>query len=1183
MYFKKLTMHGFKSFADPISIEFDRGITCVVGPNGSGKSNISDALRWVLGEQSPKMLRGGKMDEVIFAGTDTRKSRGMAEVTLVIDNSDNSLPIDFNEVSITRRMYRSGESEYFINDTQCRLRDIRELIMDTGIGVDGYSIIGQGKISDIINGKADSRREIFEEAAGIVKYRSRKAEAERKLEATTINLSRVNDIVKELENRLHELKEASKKARKYLELNDEYKKTEINVTLKNIEQTNAENTILQNDSIDLENRIAEIDAQFEAIDSEMRKRKVRMDQLDDEDFAERDRLMSFNAGINELKNSVRLNTERINSLNHSCNIFNNEKLNLNDKLNRELMNKKELEKQLEELIKKANIINSELMSVSGHLEKEKAEFEEKSLKFNEDRDLLYELSMEASSKAAELDGLKRINESLTARKVQLDEEDIEVDAEAAALYKESLKIQSALTEQKDRAEMRASGLRQKIEFLEEKEKRLSDELELHKMRMNEEQTRKNMLQQLEDSYEGYNSAVKFIMKDSGVLGTYGTVGDLVRVPRGYEMAIETALGSRMQNIVCKNDESAGAAIRVLKARRLGRLTFLPVESIIAHQRRDLGELAQEEGFLGIAADKVTYDNIYGNIIEYLLNGIVIVKTLSDAIEISKKYRGFRYVTIEGELVNPSGAITGGAHRANNTNIFERRNRINESDKFIFQIENQSKQAEAEYLRVCDERETVRNMLAEAEEESRKLEIEFLHVKNKSDALALKMTEYDSKVARKRRETDRLYDELKENERLISEVEKAKGIVDARVENIKQIAETMSEENELSRRSIDEMEKRRTSVQIEFEALSSKITNTEELITNTGRHINEINDDIAAKERAVENTEVEQKALEAQIKKITEEIRLKEQTQNEHSDALKKIRDEKENLNRQDERDMGTKLELDKKRQLLSKSRYDISLKLEGGNVKIEGWKDRLWDEFEISYLQALEYKWVSFDLSSGIKESKRIRNEIKDLGEVNMAAITEFETVSERYRFLAGQRRDLIEAIDSLKKIISDTDEKIRDNFSNSFDVINENFREIFAQLFGGGKAQVVIDPDEDMLSANIDIIVQPPGKRLQNMNLLSGGEKTMTAIALMFAVLKAKPTPFCILDEVEAALDEANIVKFAEYLKNFEGIQFVLVTHQKATMEHANVLYGVTMPEKGISNVLSLKLTDAEKMDGIN
>lgn len=1183
MHFKKLSMHGFKSFAEPVNIDFDKGITCIVGPNGSGKSNISDALRWVLGEQSPKMLRGGKMDEIIFAGTDTRKSRGMAEVSLVIDNSDKMLPIDFAEVSITRRMYRSGESEYFINNSQCRLRDIRELIMDTGIGVDGYSIIGQGKISEIINGKADTRREIFEEAAGIVKYRTKKAETERKLEATSGNLIRVNDIISELESRVEPLKEESRKAKEYQEISEKYRHNEINVILKNIETAHKQDVIYKKDIDDTSLLIDENEKKLEEIESKIRQNKKRTDELDEEDQLERERMMNASYELNELRNSIKIDREKISSLKQSCSLFMDEVKSLTERIVREEASRKSMLAGKDELQSRVEGILRSEKELSDKLKDEYNIEKEKSLEFDSYRNNLYELSMKVSSKKAEYDGLKNMLDTLKNRRNMLNEELETGESEdnlRSRLIEAERAFERAKRENEDAANAVISYKKQHYQ-LKSREETLIKKYEISRTGLNEEKTRKNMLEQLESSYEGYNYAVRFIMKESNIRGLYGTVGDLISVPGGYETAIETALGARMQNIICDSDQSANMAIRSLKARKAGRLTFLPVSGMNVSPRRSYEILANSSGFIGIAADCIKYDDRYRSVMEYLLGGIAIVKTLEDAISASKQHRGFRFVTLEGESINPSGAITGGAYKSNNSaGILERKNRLNSVDKVIYELSENLREIEKELTRVRDDIALNEEKLSECENTAHESELGKLGAENNLKSLKEKSSEYTEIIEKRNNEKKRLNEEINRTERLLSETFTEKENAEIKIEDIRKMTEILADEIDTVKKSISDLNGRMTEVKIELEAARGQKNNLENLIGGTDNHIQDLKKELETKERNIRNALAEQEALNFHISGTQQSIEMSELKKSNQGNRLSDIKQEKADLSKAYDLLLSQKESADKTLYTHKSRKYDIELKLRSDETRIDDWKNKLWEDFEIAYLEALEIREPAFNLNEGIRLSRSMRNELKALGNVNISAIEEYDEVKKRYDFLLAQRKDLDEAMLSLRTIIQDTDNLIRSNFKISFNAISRNFADIFAELFNGGKAEIRMDSESDILEADIEIVVQPPGKKLQNMNLLSGGEKTMTAIALMFAVLKAKPTPFCILDEVEAALDEANIDRFAEYLKNLDNIQFVLVTHQKVTMEHANVLFGVTMPEKGVSKVISLKLADAEKFE---
>ncbi len=994
MYFKRLELNGFKSFADPVTIEFTEGITCIVGPNGSGKSNISDAIRWVLGEQSPKMLRGGKMEEVIFAGTQNRKAKGMAEVTLVIDNTDHMLPIDFTEVAITRRMYRSGESEYLINKSICRLKDIRELIMDTGIGVEGYSIIGQGKIADIVSNKMDSRREIFEEAAGVVKYKAKKAEAERKLEASDINLSRVNDIIAEIESRIDKLKDDSEKAKEYLSIKDRARDVEINIILKQIEQADQKGAAVKEEIEELEKALKK--AESEKTGSEEKLKDLRIESKDLEDRLEllRSDLARCIDEVHELSARNSVNKEK--------------RLSLDNDIKR---------------------IEGEIEGTDEKIKREEAN--------------ALEMGKNVSSVSLECDELK---------------------ASLAKKQKE--------TEQAEKSQSEAEGILEKAAY----------EVERLKVERGKLSARINLLEELERSYEGYNGAVKYLM-DKKLKGIIGTLGDLLIVPRGYEIAIETELGGKLQNIVCKDDDVASLAIDMLKKDKAGRLTFLPVDDLKVQPPLDVERLKGKKGFIGLASDIVDIKGGYRDIVDYVLGNVVLVDDLDHAIAMSRDNSGpHKFVTLSGEIINMAGALTGGSLKNNSSNILTRRA---EKDDLIAE------------LKAMDEE------LSDAEKAKEAAQKAFTDAgagKAKEEEMQLRM-ELNSAVLR--------------------------------LQNAKEV-------EALVKAGIEELKKEKEAREKSLGSVKLQIKQIEEFSVNASSLLSEKEDEKAKAE-----------------------------------EKLAKAQGEKDKLSE-------TLEDLEKESSTLQEKLYEIQLKKHDAEVRearfdtqTESLKEKLWEEFEMSYAQAAEHEDPDFVLSRALKESREYKERLREIGDVNIGAIEEYKSTSERYNFLTEQRDDIIKAMEELRKVISDMDRIIKARFKENFDTVVVNFEDTFRELFKGGHARLTLEDPDDPLESAIEIEAQPPGKKLQNMNLLSGGEKTLTAIALMFAVLKSKPTPFCILDEIEAALDETNIDTVASYIRSFAGPQFTLITHQKLTMEYADVLYGVTMPESGITQVLSLKLGD--------
>ncbi len=994
MFFKRLELNGFKSFADPVTIEFTDGITCIVGPNGSGKSNISDAIRWVLGEQSPKMLRGGKMEEVIFAGTQNRKAKGMAEVTLVIDNSDHMLPIDYTEVAITRRMYRSGESEYMINRNICRLRDIRELIMDTGIGVEGYSVIGQGKIADIISNKMDSRREIFEEAAGVVKYRSRKAEAERKLDAAVIDLSRVNDIIGEIEGRIDKLKEDSEKATEYLSIKDKAADVEINIILKQIEQADQKGLAVKEEIEELEKSLEK--AENDKSGAEEKLRDLRSKSRDMEDS-----LSSLRADLARCIDEVH-------------------ELSAKDSVNREKRSSLENEqKRLEQEI--------------------------------EDTDA--RIAREES------------NASEMAKSVE-------------AAKKECEDLKEALSEKQKETQLAEKSQSEAEELLEN----ASFELEKLKVERGKLTAKINLLEDLEKSYEGYNGAVKYLM-DKKLKGIIGTLGDLLIVPRGYELAIETELGGKLQNIVCKDDDVASKAIDMLKRDKAGRLTFLPVENLKVQPPLSVERFKGRKGFIGLASDIVKCEGGYQDIVDYVLGNVVLCDRLENAIAMSNANDGpHKFVTLEGEIINMAGALTGGSLKNNTSNILTRKAEKGDLVKQLEDLDKDLKSAE------------------KAKDEAQKAFTGAGAGKAKEEEMQLRM-ELNS--------------------------------AGLRLQNAKDV-------ESLVRAGIDELKETRKAREESLESAKLQIRQIEAFSESAASLLSE---------KEAEKAAAEEKLAKAQDEKdhITETL---EKLETENGTCQEKVYE----------------IQLRKHDAEVRQARFD---------TQTDSLKDKLWEEFEMSYAQAAEHEDPDFVLSRALKESREYKERLREIGDVNVGAIEEYREVSERYSFLTSQRDDIQKAMDELHKVISDMDRIIKARFKENFDTVVVNFEETFKELFKGGHARLTMEDPDNPLESAIEIEAQPPGKKLQNMNLLSGGEKTLTAIALMFAVLKSKPTPFCILDEIEAALDETNIDTVASYIRSFSGPQFTLITHQKLTMEYADVLYGVTMPESGITQILSLKLGD--------
>ncbi|MGN0701763.1 MAG: chromosome segregation protein SMC [Lentihominibacter sp.] len=1176
MLFKKIEMHGFKSFAEPITIEFNEGLTGIVGPNGSGKSNISDAIRWVLGEQSPKMLRGGKMEEVIFNGTDTRKSRGMAEVTLVIDNSDESLPIDYKEVAITRRMYRSGESEYHINGNQCRLRDIRELIMDTGIGVDGYSIIGQGKIADIISNKTESRREIFEEAAGIVAYRTKKSEAERKLASTTQNMARVEDIIGEIESRIDGLREDSIKAGEYLELKEKNKKLEINIILKNIESLENKQSYAREDLESITASLDSLKAEKQAMDEAIGEAGIRSEALEAVSVEAREKLIAAIDQLNRAVNKGEVDRERLSAIESNTERINREITQLQEKKERELENAESFMKQKAELDERAREADIKLQEKAEEYNELAGIMNRLAEEADNCRNSIFRISAEITAGRSEISSMEMLSETLRKRQDILKRErDAGEDSNRETL--DSLNAargeRNRLAEEMEANREEALKLKRAIEDSRREENELAIQLEEVKLSLGRMTARKKTIEELENNYEGYSHAVKHVMK-SGLPGIHGVVAELIRVPEGYETAMETALGNSLQNIVCEDEDSARRAISSLKENRAGRMTFLPLTSIKGRQKPDAG-IKQERGVLGFGPECISYDSGYDSIISYLLGRVVLVDSMESAIRISRKYRGILVVTLDGEIINERGAITGGKFKNKSGNILDRRAEINQLGREIETL-NRKKNESIERIETAREKTgELTEKSAELEESIRAGEHAILMKENEISMAENALADLKNSGDKVNRELENISREQDNSRRMIGEIRKSIAEKEAAIKEAESLCDEKLSLHEARKESFDRLSEEITAARITVTAAREQKSHAEEMSERINRELSDIEGDIARRIQQLESMEAERQELTEGSTGIDGIISRQEAVKAEAEQRMEEVSSEKASLAGEISEMNAAREELNRKIQVLQDQKYDLDVRRAKNETQLESFKEKLWEDFEVSYIQAMEFKAEDFALSRAVKENRQIRNRIRELGEVNVGAIEEYEVVKERYEFLTGEREDVQKAMDDLNRIISEMDRTIKARFRESFDRIVINFEKQFKELFGGGHAELRLSDESNPLESNIDIVAQPPGKKLQNINLLSGGEKTLTAIALMFAVLQAKPTPFCILDEVEAALDDANIDKFIHCLRKFDNVQFTLVTHQKATMEHADVLYGVTMPEKGISKVLSLSLED--------
>ena len=1177
MYFKRIELNGFKSFADPVTIEFTDGITCIVGPNGSGKSNISDAILWVLGEQSPKTLRSDKLEEVIFSGTQNRKAKGMAEVTLVIDNTDHSLPTEFTEVGITRRAYRSGENEYMINRRPCRLKDIRELIMDTGIGVEGYSIVGQGKIADIVSSKMERRREIFEEAAGIVKYRSKKEKTEKSLADASINLSRVNDIIGEIEGRLGGLERDSKKATEYLEIKDKYKDVEINIILKNIAAADEKTEAVRQELSELEVLIAQAEESRDELAAKLAECRQKASLTEERLNDLHEKLLEKTGQIHEISSREELNKERLASLEKDQKRLTEEIAAAQDKINSEKANQEASLNTYNEAVAKSAELDKDL-SAKAQASRDAADklaAAEKAL--TDAKNDLFELNFQAQSAKASAKSLADLRDTLQKRIDRISEESDLKDRTDRQLEEKLRESQEAIKQlDSSRAELTdaLAKARQAQSDANSDLARAASDSESIRISTGKLAARKSLLDELEKSYEGYNGGVKFLMSQK-VKGVRGTLGELIKVPKGYELAIETVLGGKLQNIVCDDDATAKDSIELLKKSKAGRLTFLPVADLKVQPPLSCKDIENCKGFIGLASDMVGCQGGYTNIIEYVLGNVVIVDDLDNAIAISKKHGPHKLVTLEGEVINPAGAVTGGSFKNNTANILSRKAEKEELDSKIKSLgeelkraEELRKSAEAKILSAADDKHRAEDKIKENDLKKAILEREL-------DTARQAITDAAGAEEKRLAELAELKTEALSAEKQIAAMEEKAAACEKDAAGKEARIEELAAAADNSRQELAKAQSEETAARLAENEAKLTAQNAESMLALARKAVAELKEDIQAKQSDLEKA----RNAAAQIEAFSGGA----------ADILAKAEEEKKAL--QDEIDqLGSKRQelaanasaMEEEKAVLDKDVYEKQMRRHDADVRAARFdsqtdtlKEKLWEDYELTYAQAAAMEDPDFVMSRALKESREYKERLRALGDVNVGAIEEYKQVKQRYDFLTVQRDDAMKAMDELRSVITEMDDLIRTKFKESFDAIVVNFEAIFTELFKGGHASLTMSDPEHPLESAIEIEAQPPGKRLQNISLLSGGERTLTALALMFAVLRSKPTPFCILDEVEAALDEANIETFAKYIHKFENTQFALVTHQKLTMEYADALYGVTMPEHGISKVLSLRLGD--------
>lgn len=1183
MYLKRLELQGFKSFADKTVLEFRPGITSVIGPNGSGKSNISDSIRWVLGEQSMKSLRGSTSSDIIFAGTQNRKSLGFAEVSIIIDNSDGKLPIEYNEVTVTRRIYRTGETGYFINKTPCRLKDILELFMDTGIGKDGYSIIGQGKIDEILSNKSEDRRKVFEEAAGIVKFRTRKQEAEKKLEQTKLNLLRINDILSEIEANIEPLKLQSEKAKKFLDLREELKNIEVGLFIYNIETYKQKLVEITKDQEIINAQYEDEDKKQEAarrlkeeLKQEIDNITVKIEEMQNIGFESANKIEKINSDINVSK-------ERIENNKQNANRFKNEIEEVkvrNEELEEEKKQKQEKkvnlntnrEKFERELQEKENTLQELTKKLSG----KELEMEEKKKKIEESIDLKYEIAGQINTQDVNYDNLekrqKTVKQEINSTISELDEARMNKQDLSKGFYE----IEAKRNEAVEKIEEANSKKEQSVAKLKEYENKINNLN--YDLRMKD--SRLKFLMETEKEKEGYIKSVKSLLLEcekNGILnkGMNGVLANLISAPEEYETAIEMCLGAALQNVVTETEEDAKKLIDFLREGNLGRASFLPITAVKGKKLEKMNDKGIE-GVVGIASDLVKYNKKYEQIVLNLLGRTVIVKDMNNAILLAKKNSySFRIVTLKGDLINPSGAMTGGSVAQKTVNILGRGREIEGLEKEIKKIEKQIKEKSLEKEEYEKSIESILKNAEWLEKSLQEIEIVYATEKQKMVSIEENISKIESRLEKLKLEAVQIEEQRKENRILKQEKEEQIENLTKEIEELNIVIEEFARDNKDSQNYIDDLNFDITNLKISVSSFDESKISLDEMIERINLDIENNNISINNKEQQIENISEENKELEQNIINLNdqiEQIKLEVTNGTNIVEELKNSRVEKnENLAKIEEQ-INEKFKIieDLKEQIV---KMDVKrTKLE---QDIEQIVNELWEEYEITPNNAEGFN-RPVNIGAATKQVHNLRNEIKELGSINIDSIEEYKKTKERYDFMCEQRLDLDNTAGKLRKIISEMTETMKAQFAEKFAIINKNFNEVFVELFGGGKAELILEDENNILECGIDIRVQPTGKKLQNMMLLSGGERAFTAIALLFAILKINPAPFCILDEIEAALDDVNVYRFADYLKKFSNeTQFLVITHRKGTMEAADTVYGVTMEENGISKLLSMKLAN--------
>ena len=1180
MYLKKLEMQGFKSFADKTVLEFMPGITSVIGPNGSGKSNISDAIRWILGEQSMKQLRSGKSSDVIFSGTQNRKSLGFAEASLIFDNSDGALPIEYTEVTVTRKIYRTGETGYFINKVPCRLKDILELFMDTGIGKDGYSIIGQGKIDEILSNKSEDRRNVFEEAAGIVKYKTRKEESEKKLEHTKLNLLRINDILTEIEGNIDPLKAQSDKAKKFLDLKQELKEIEVGLFVYNIEKYKESIAKTAEDLEIITSNCSLEEEKLEKIKTLKEELKAKIDEITSEiertqniGFESQKKQEELNSEINVAKFKIENNENNINRFNEEIEELKQKNQESEEEIANKLDKKNALKENRAKFEKELLEKEQELKIITSSLSEKELEIEESKRKLEQNIDKKYELESDTNAQNTNVQNIEKrkhqIDNEISSHISEIDKirfQKEEVEKGCYEVEKTKNQIQKSLDEIKSQKE----DIDKKIKNYDLKINNTTQDLRI-------KEARHKFLIETEKEKEGYTRSVKALLKDCENIkelgrGMNGALADLIDVPDEYKTAIEMTLGASLQNIITENEQDAKRLVEHLRRNNLGRASFLPITTVKGKKIEKIK--GSNSSVIGIASDLIKYNKKYEQIILSLLGRTVIVEDMDTAIKLAKNNDySFRIVTLDGDLINPTGSITGGSVAKKTVNILGRSKEI---EKLAKQIEK----LKVQISKFDEEKNSIITGSSEIYGKQEKLELELQNIEIKYNVEKQKVESINENISRSKERVEKLKTEKETLEKQRLETQDKIKLNETELEKI-------LGENTKLQSQIDDFAEKNKDTQKRVDDLNFDITNLKISVSSFDESENSIVEIENMIRQEIENNNKSIERKQVQIEELGKEITELNNSITEYLGKIEEIKEEVQNSGtnienlKQERVSVNEKLTQQENEQA---EEFKIIEDLKAQIVKIEVKKTKieedlntqinlLWDEYELTPNTTEEFKKPE-NISLTQKKVKNLHKDIQDLGSVNVDAIEEYKKVKERYDFMCEQRLDLETTMSKLQKMISDITSTMKVQFKEKFEIINQNFGEVFRELFGGGKAEISLEDESNILECGININIQPPGKKLQSMTLLSGGEKAFTAIALLFAILKMNPAPFCVLDEIEAALDDVNVYRYAEFFKKFsKETQFLIITHRKGTMEAADTVYGGTMEENGISKLLSMKL----------